>query len=136
METENEQERIARKLFFAKVDKELLNFQCDDSLTDLENYARFIDFQSHVYGKACGVPKMENENKEPKSEMAQQLKALLDNMSQEEFDKDWAEIVAMGFGSNTMIAGINIKNMFNSHNPELVTTQKSSYNEFWETLHD
>ena len=32
-----------------------------------------------------------------KSELANKLKNLLDNMSQEEFDKQWVEITALGF---------------------------------------
>jgi hypothetical protein len=32
-----------------------------------------------------------------KSELANQLKNLLDNMSQEEFDRQWSEITAIGF---------------------------------------
>lgn len=35
-----------------------------------------------------------------KSELAQKLKILLDNMSQEEFDKDWDKIVALNLPSN------------------------------------
>ncbi len=32
-----------------------------------------------------------------KSELANQLKNLLDNMSKEEFDRQWSEITAIGF---------------------------------------
>lgn len=33
-----------------------------------------------------------------KSDLAEQLKEILDNMSQEEFDREWSKITALGFG--------------------------------------
>ncbi len=33
-----------------------------------------------------------------KSDLAEQLKEILDNMSQEEFDREWSKITALEFG--------------------------------------
>lgn len=68
------------------------------------------------------------ENKEPKSEMAQQLKALLDNMSQEEFDSTWNEITALE------LEGVRMDEY--AKFLKQLQAEQSKYNEFWETLHD
>jgi hypothetical protein len=36
--------------------------------------------------------------REMKSDLAEQLKEILDNMSQEEFDREWSKITALEFG--------------------------------------
>jgi len=36
--------------------------------------------------------------REMKSDLAEQLKEILDNMSQEEFDREWSKITALGLG--------------------------------------
>jgi len=44
--------------------------------------------------------------REMKSDLAEQLKEILDNMSQEEFDREWSKITALELG----VEGIGCEN--------------------------